>query len=249
MSWMHVGAAWLPTGSVVAMTILALSATLLLPPGARARLVWAAAIILFGCVSIVATLWQQAEAQAALEEQTALIQTFWSRLEMLSGLLPKEPETSPEEIFDAATAAIGALHQEVVRLRAEVKELRTKYNTRTVDDQAVAKMKEFLGQYGRHRVVISCVPGDVEAFTYANQLANILREAGWDAPGPEPTAIFGAGPAMGINLYVRGPRTPDAARILLDAFAKFNIPYQSRVAPNAAIPDAETVELFVGAKP
>jgi hypothetical protein len=33
---------------------------------------------------------------------------------------------------------------------------------------------------------------------------------------------------------------------LLDGFAKFNIPYQSRVTPSQAIPDAETVELFIG---
>jgi hypothetical protein len=34
--------------------------------------------------------------------------------------------------------------------------------------------------------------------------------------------------------------------MLLDGFAKFNIPYQSRVKPSGAIPDSETVELFIG---
>jgi hypothetical protein len=32
----------------------------------------------------------------------------------------------------------------------------------------------------------------------------------------------------------------------LDGLAKFNIPYQSRVTPSGAIPDTETVELFIG---
>jgi hypothetical protein len=38
----------------------------------------------------------------------------------------------------------------------------------------------------------------------------------------------------------------DTVKILLDGFAKFNIPYQSRVTPSGAIPDSETVELFIG---
>jgi hypothetical protein len=34
----------------------------------------------------------------------------------------------------------------------------------------------------------------------------------------------------------------------LGGFAKFNIPYQSRVTPSGAIPDTETVELFIGTR-
>jgi hypothetical protein len=54
---------------------------------------------------------------------------------------------------------------------------------------------------------------------------------------------------MGISLYVRNPAAPDAAKILIDAFSRFNIPYQSAIAENDAIPDAATVELFVAKKP
>jgi len=42
---------------------------------------------------------------------------------------------------------------------------------------------------------------------------------------------------------------PDTARLLLDAFTRFNLPYQSGIASNDAIPDPATVELFVGHKP
>jgi len=38
------------------------------------------------------------------------------------------------------------------------------------------------------------------------------------------------------------------AKILIDAFARFNIPYKSGVSPSDAIPDPATVELFVGPK-
>ena len=56
--------------------------------------------------------------------------------------------------------------------------------------------------------------------------------------GPEPTSIFGGASAMAIGLYVRAGEPPDAARMLIEAFTRFNIPYQSRIASNDMIPDA-----------
>ena len=85
--------------------------------------------------------------------------------------------------------------------------------------------------------------------TYANQIANVLRSAGWDAHGPETTAIFGDAPAMGIRLYVRSGVAPDTAKILLDAFTRFDIPFKSGTTSNDMIPDNTTVELFVSHKP
>jgi hypothetical protein len=115
-------------------------------------------------------------------------------------------------------------------------------------------MAEYLRQsgspLGNRRVVVSCLPDDVEAYGYANQIANVLRAAGWEAPGVETTTIFGQAAAMDILVYVRaGAQPPEAARILLDAFARFNIPFQSGITPSEAIPDPATVELFVGHKP
>ena len=40
----------------------------------------------------------------------------------------------------------------------------------------------------------------------------------------------------------------EAARILIDAFGRFNIPYKSGIAMSEANPDPATVELFVGRK-
>ena len=42
---------------------------------------------------------------------------------------------------------------------------------------------------------------------------------------------------------------PEASKLLIDAFTRFNIPYQSGITPSDAIPDPATVELFVGPKP
>ena len=121
---------------------------------------------------------------------------------------------------------------------------------RTVEDATAATMVEFLRARAGRRVVVSCAPDDIEAYRYANRITNVLRTAGWEALGPETTTIFGEAPAMGVTLYVRsGAAAPDTARLLLDAFTRFNIPFRSGVASNDAIPDPATVELFVGRKP
>jgi hypothetical protein len=86
----------------------------------------------------------------------------------------------------------------------------------------------------------------MEAYQYANQLVNILRAANWEVQGPQVTKIFGEVRAPGINFYVNGDSHSDTAKILLDGFAKFDIPYQSRITPSGAIPDTDTVELFIG---
>ena len=46
-----------------------------------------------------------------------------------------------------------------------------------------------------------------------------------------------------------GGVAPDTAKILLDAFSRFDIPYRSGVTSNDMIPDNTTVELFVSHKP
>ena len=52
-----------------------------------------------------------------------------------------------------------------------------------------------------------------------------------------------------MSVFVRDPHSPGAAKILLDGFIRFNIPFQSGVAASEAILDNATVELFVAKKP
>jgi hypothetical protein len=97
--------------------------------------------------------------------------------------------------------------------------------------------------------VVSCVPDDIEAYNYATQIVNIMRAAGWDAHGPEITAVLANAAAMGVTVVVRDQHAPEAAKILLDALTRFNVPYQSGIAESEAILDTATVELFVAKKP
>ena len=93
------------------------------------------------------------------------------------------------------------------------------------------------------------MPGDAEAFAYANQLVNVLREAGWEALGPETTTIFGTPAYPGVTLFApSGGAASKAVTALIEGFTRFNIPYRSGIPPRDAIPDPGTVSLFVSGK-
>ena len=241
MWWVHAAQSWLPTIAVGAMTVLGLLAVLVQAPRAG-KLRWIAVIVICGAIAVAVAAWQQ-------HQELAQLRDLSSNLGALARLLPGGSPASPEETVDSLATAIYSLNARIGDLQSQIETLREKGRTRAIDSEVVTKLADYLRPLGSHRVVVSCVPNDVEAFTYANQIANMLRSAGWDAHGPETTSIFGDAPAMGLALYVRSGVAPDSAKILLDAFSRFDIPYKSGVAPNDAIPDNTTVELFVSHKP
>lgn len=240
---------WLPTATVAALAVLGFLA-LARQPWRPGRKYWLAAMFVAGALAIGASAWQQVTSRATLAGATARLDELWSRLDEVGRLAPVTPGAAPGETFDMVATALVALNARVKELEGQLRTLEEKTRTRTIDPDSAAKMAEYLRQFGGHRVVVSCVPDDVEAYTYANQIATVLRASGWEALGPETTTIFGAPAAMGVTLYVRGGGAPpEAARLVLDAFTRFNIPYKSGITPSEAIPDPATVELFVGHKP
>jgi hypothetical protein len=248
MSWSE-ALWWLPTAAVAVTAALGVLAAAR-QPWRPARKYWLLALVIAGALAIGASAWQQNASRQALGDEAARLHALRLRLDEIGGLLPGGPGGTPGETFDTVTSAIRALNARIEELETQIQVLREKTRSRTIDQTTAAKMADYLRQFGGRRVVVSCVPDDIEAFTYANQLANVLREAGWDALGPEKTTIFGEAPAMGVRLFVRGGvLAPEAARFLIDAFTRFNIPYQSGIAPSDAIPDPATTELFVSHKP
>jgi outer membrane murein-binding lipoprotein Lpp len=240
---------WLPTVAVAAIAVLGILAGAA-QPAWPARKYWVAAVLAGSVLATGVSAWQQARSRAALGSETARLQQIGARLDELGRKLQVTPGATPEESFDTVAAAVGALNAKIQQLEAQAEALREKTKTRTIAPDIAAKLADYLRQAGPHRVVVSCLPEDIEAFTYANQIANVLRAAGWEALGPEKTTIFGEAPAIGVKLYVRGGVTaPEAGKLLIDALTRFNIPFQSGITPSAAIPDPATVELFIGPKP
>ena len=219
---------WLPTLLVILVTALALTAAASPPAAPSARRLWMVSILVFGCLAIAATVWL---ARGRAEETSALAGTSAA------------PRVPPAAVNVPSTFD---LTRRIKALEDHVKELEAGRRTRSVAQSAADDLASYLRQFGSRRVIVSCIPDDMEAYQYANQLVNILRAANWEVQGPQVTKVFGDVRAPGINLYVNGDNSSDTVKILLDGFAKFNIPYQSRVTPSGAIPDTETVELFIG---
>ncbi len=238
MIWAEAARWWLPTAAVAAFALLALVA-LVRQPWRPSRKYWIAALLFGAVMAIGVSVWQHHNTRVALGQETARLRDVAARLDELGRLLETGPGTTPDQAFDTAAAAIVSLNAKIKDLEGQIHALQEKTRTRAIDPDTAAKMADYMRQLD-----------DLEAYHYANQIANVLRAAGWEALGPETTTIFGEGPVMGVTLYVRsGAAAPDAARLLIDAFTRFNIPYQSGIASNDAIPDPATVELFVGRKP
>jgi hypothetical protein len=254
-------AVWVPTAAVVLMVVLACLGAALLPERAAVRRGALLVAALFGAAAIAATVWterrqtQEVADRGTTTQQedatrtTRRLHAAWEAFDAATKELPPGADPEPTVSFDTQDAGFAALSTQADALAARIKAFRAGMQPRRIDDQTASAMVDYLKPLAHGRVVVSCIPEDDEAYLYANRVATILRRAGWDASGPEFTAIFGTAPAIGIGLYARSGEPPDTAKVLTDAFTKFSIPYQSGIAASDAIPDTDTVELFVGKKP
>jgi hypothetical protein len=246
-------ARWGPAVPVALALVVALIEAVILPRRAWTKGVWILAVLLCAAGAIGLLRWEQQRSRATAGDQlvaeTTALHGLWSQLDALSQTLPPSSGERPAETFDTVEDALASLSAKLAVVDDQIAALKAGTVGRSIDPETATKLADDLRQYGSYRVVVSCPPGDMEAYAYANQLANILRAAGWDAHGPETTAYPDDGTAVGVSLFVRNPAAPEAAKILIDTFSRFNIPYQSAVAENDAIPDAATVELFVPKKP
>jgi hypothetical protein len=189
-----------------------------------------ASIFLFGSLAIVGTVRQAHEIVDGPRGRSGT-----------AAALP--PVTTPP-----AGPTATDLIKRVKALEDRVRELESGRHARSVPLDAADRLAGYLQQFGSRRVIVSCIPDDMEAYQYANQIINILKEANWDAQGPELTRVFGDFRTPKVNIFVNAADHSDTAKLLFDGFAKFNVPYQSGVTPSQVIPDAETVELFIGRK-
>ena len=223
--------AWLPTLFVILLTAAALTEADSPPATPALRRLWMAGIFLLGLPALVSSVAGERRATQLIADARR------------AAALPAGTSTDHSEVNTAELA------RQVEILENRVRELAANAGARLISAAAAAKFSDYLRQFGAHPVIVSCIPDDIEAYSYANQIVNIFRAANWDARGPEMTKIFGDIRAMGINIYAGGDNNSEMVKILLGGFTKFNIPYHIRVAPSGSVPDSETVELFIGARP
>ena len=242
---------WVPAIAVLAITVLGLIAASGRPPGS-ARQVWVLGIAVLGIAAAALAAWQARAARSALGREAARLAEIAARLDQLGKLLPEAPGGAaggnPTATFDTVSDAIRSLNARIEDLQEQIRVARETYRHRRIDPETASQLAASLRGVGPYRAVVSTVPGDAEAFTYANQLVNILREAGWDALGPETTTMFGTPSYPGITLFAPSGAAARAAPALIEAFTRFNIPYRSGIPPREAIPDPGTVSLFVSGK-
>ncbi len=246
-------ARWAPVLPVTLVLIVALLEAAILPVRYWAKGAWACAVILCGVGAVMLLRWEDQskhhEDVAHLAAETAALHDLWVQWDALSQTLPPLSDQPPAAIFDSPEDALASLTAKVASVKEQIAAMKTHETGRSIDPAVAVKFADYLRQHGSYRVVVSCVTGDAEAYAYANQLVDILHAAGWDANGPESTANVTGVASMGVSVFVRDPSSSDAAKILLDAFAQFDIPHQVGITADYAIPDTATVELFVAQKP
>lgn len=236
---------------------LALIEAAVLPWRYWAKGVWLVAVVLVGTFAAMLLRWEQHSSGSAaadrlsarLASESVVLHGLWSQWDDLSKSLPAPSGKEPAASFDTVDDALASLSAKAASVKEQVAALKAGETARAIEPATAAKLADYLRKYGAYRVVVSCVPGDVEAYNYATQLVDILKFAGWDAKGPEQTANVVDGPAMGVTVLDRDPSAPDAAKILLDAFTQFDIPHAVGLTAEYAIPDSATAELFVAKKP
>ena len=210
---------------------------------------WVGALAPWLPVILVLILSAVAVALAGTASRPVVRQLGMSTIVLLGGLAVAATVWQARNAANQINANLAATEQ-VNALKDQLTKLKESIRRRTISTDTATKLADYLRPFGVHKVVVSCLPNDIEAYHYATEILNVLKSANWDARGPETTTIFGDIKSMSINVYDSGSKNgSDTMKILLAGLAKSGIPYQSRVPPSEALPEGETVELFIGAKP
>ena len=217
---------WGPALPVALLFGVALLEAVLLPRRWWVRGVAVLVVVLCGTGAGVLLHWEQRTSHGKATDQmaaeTSALRGLWAQWDALSRSLPPTASEVPAK-FDTVDDALASLSAKVASIGDQIAQVAARKEApagRSIDPASAVKLADLLRQYGSYRVIVSCVPGDDEAYFYANQLVGILKAAGWDANGPEATVNIADGSAMGITVLMRDPTAPDAAKILLNALGQ-----------------------------
>lgn len=158
--------------------------------------------------------------------------------------LTKEAEAARER---TATLEIKVSQAEEKRLEAEkdLLELQDRFSPRTIPPEDRKKLSDFLHQSPTSRVEIMYSANDAEAFRFASQIVEILKDIGWEVSLFTGAVSLGSLPNTGLSITVRDQQN-QAGAALQRGLSSIGFEAGGQLAPNQ---DANLVFLNIGAKP
>jgi hypothetical protein len=181
----------------------------------------------------------------------------------------KERASKADELAGAANERAGVLEIQaqdltrqnltirsgVANLEKEASEAKTRYlellervSPRSLSSQR-ARLLDMLKQFAKGPITISCLNGNAESCGFAQEIADLLKDAGWTVEGPRDMVLFGSNgqPPRGLFLTIKdGRNPPPQANVLIQLLNSSGFLTQGEQNPRL---EEGKLNLLVGVKP
>lgn len=189
----------------------------------------------------------KADADASLKLETAKVR---ADADVKIGKATKQADVKIAEANER-TASVSLRLEEEARKRAEAQkalvekteEIRLKGLPRTLTAEQRVRLLEILKHSPKGAFNISWVANNPETLRFADQLASVLKEAGWTLK--ETSGALDSNVPVGLLIRVQNPQTSRAVA-LQQALNEVGFPADGQIIPQ--LPE-QTVLLFIGVKP
>jgi type II secretory pathway pseudopilin PulG len=176
---------------------------------------------------------EREERQAAKEAQQATHEAeFQSKLEaLLDGNQVLQRQLAPFEKLakdrypgSSTEDALAKFRVDLSQLEARAKALEEQAAPRVLTDEQRRVFLQVMASQPKAEVFIQCIAGNQESCTFANQLGEVFRAAGFPTEVSE-AVLFGAsaGPPVGVYMLLAQSGYPSCAPALQAAFAQMGL--------------------------
>ncbi len=207
--------------------------------------VTAAVLGILAAALIVTSRWPLAQRISALQKQEKVtLQARLGTAEESTLRLSAELSEARQKQLEAE-AKIQEVGERAMSAEREAGIARANQLHRTLSNDQVSTMLSMLKGSPRGKVDVSAPAGDSEAFSFAVQIHETLKRAGFDSE--EATQDFFSGPNFGISLLIQDPHSvPAHFDALVAAFKEAGL--QPDVGYNPSRPEG-SVSVIVGTRP
>ena len=165
----------------------------------------------------------------------------------LKSLVAPKSNASVDQILSAAASKI-------IQQQEQIDGLLKQQQWRTLSKLTADVLLDQLRQLGPHSAIISYVPSDAEAESFARFLNNIFINAGWVPRPIRPSTLdlTGAPSPVGIQMFCRCislSGIPVVVGSVIQALKADKIAIWRHVGKDDALPDNQSITILVGHKP